>query len=175
MPVVSHSDTYSAPAAPAAQPRAHWLDVVARAPLVSIDLIVHDAAGRVLLGWRRNRPAQHSWFVPGGVVRKDESLDAAFARIAAGELGLALRRCDAQFVGVFEHRYPDNFAGVVSITTHYVVLAHRVLVDALPERPGDDQHGAFRAFAPREACADADVHPYTKAYFDVGNAGIISI
>lgn len=153
-------------AAPTAQPRAHWLEVVSRTPLVAIDLIVHDAAGRVLLGWRRNRPAQNSWFVPGGVVRKDESLDAAFARIAAGEIGLALRRSDAEFVGVFEHRYPDNFAGVDAIATHYVVLAHRVQVAVLPERPGDDQHGAFRAFTPTELGAAADVHAYTKAYFD---------
>lgn len=163
------------PAAPTAQPRAQWLEVVARTPLVSIDLIVHDAAGRVLLGWRRNRPAQHSWFVPGGVVRKDESLDAAFARIAAGELGLALRRVDAQFVGVFEHRYPDNFAGADAITTHYVVLAHRVQVAALPEGPGDDQHGAFRAFTPQQLLAAADVHPYTKAYFEAGRDGIVPV
>ena len=159
----------------APQTRAQWLDVVARAPLVSIDLIVRDSAGRVLLGWRRNRPAQHSWFVPGGVVRKDETLDAAFARIAKTELDRTLARADARFIGVFEHRYADNFAGAASITTHYVVLAHQVHLAALPESPGDDQHGAFRAFTPQALCAHADVHPYTKAYFEAGSAGIMTI
>ncbi len=151
--------------APAQLPRAQWLEVVARTPLVSIDLIVHDGAGRVLLGWRHNRPARHSWFVPGGVVRKDESLDAAFARVAATALGVALTRAQAQFIGVFEHRYDDNFAEVAGIATHYVVLAHRVRLDVLPERPGDAQHGAFRAFSADELRAEAAVHPYTRAYF----------
>jgi colanic acid biosynthesis protein WcaH len=36
---------------------------------VSIDLIVRDADGRVLLGLRNNRPARDWWFVPGGIVR----------------------------------------------------------------------------------------------------------
>ena len=165
LPHSCRGEPAAAPGAPAALPSAQWLEVVARTPLVSIDLIVHDAAGRVLLGWRRNRPAQHSWFVPGGVVRKDESLDAAFARIAQTELGVVLSRAQAEFVGVFEHRYADNFAAADGITTHYVVLAHRVRLAALPERPGDDQHGAFRAFDVDELRADAAVHPYTRAYF----------
>ncbi len=150
---------------PAALPSAQWLDVVARTPLVSIDLIVLDDAGRVLLGWRRNRPAQNSWFVPGGVVRKDESLDAAFARIAEAELGVALSRAQTEFVGVFEHRYDDNFAAAPGITTHYVVLAHRVRLAALPERPADDQHGAFRAFSVEQLRVEPAVHRYTRAYF----------
>ena len=39
-------------------PLSEFLEVVIRAPLVSIDLIVRDAAGRVLLGLRRNAPAR---------------------------------------------------------------------------------------------------------------------
>jgi len=40
--------------------------IATHTPLVSIDLIVHDRQRRVLLGWRRNWPAQGCWFVPGG-------------------------------------------------------------------------------------------------------------
>ena len=69
-------------------PRADWLQVVRHAPLVSIDLILRDAQGRVLLGLRENEPARGLWFVPGGVIRKDETLDAAFSRIARNELGV---------------------------------------------------------------------------------------
>ena len=38
--------------------------VVASTPLVSIDLIVRNRQGQVLLGLRTNRPAQGGWFVP---------------------------------------------------------------------------------------------------------------
>src|SRR3569832_198637 len=77
--------------------------IVAAAPLVAIDLIVEDPQGDVLLGLRRNPPAQGCWFVPGGLIRKGETLDAAFARIACDELGRAYARKEARFVGVFEH------------------------------------------------------------------------
>jgi len=39
-------------------------------PLVSIDLLLRDADGRYLTGLRSNPPAQGSWFVPGGRIRK---------------------------------------------------------------------------------------------------------
>lgn len=48
--------------------------VVASAPLVSIDLVVENSAGELLLGERLNRPAQGFWFVPGGRVQKNETL-----------------------------------------------------------------------------------------------------
>ena len=66
-----------------------FLEVVRLAPLVAIDLIVADADSRVLVGQRRNRPARGTWFVPGGRIRKDERLDAAFTRLVETELGIA--------------------------------------------------------------------------------------
>lgn len=62
--------------------------VLASTPLVSIDLVVENSAGEILLGQRLNRPAQGFWFVPGGRIQKSESLDAAFRRLTRGELGL---------------------------------------------------------------------------------------
>ena len=67
--------------------REEFLEVVDRAPLVSIDLAVRDAKGRVLLGKRTNEPAKGCWFVPGGRIHKNERLDAAFRRICLDELG----------------------------------------------------------------------------------------
>jgi len=34
-------------------------------PLISIDLVVRESSGRILLGQRLNRPAQGFWSVPG--------------------------------------------------------------------------------------------------------------
>ena len=71
--------------------------VVASTPLVSIDLVVENAHGELLLGLRNNRPAQGSWFVPGGRVLKNESLDDAFVRLARDELGVDVSRSSARF------------------------------------------------------------------------------
>jgi colanic acid biosynthesis protein WcaH len=55
--------------------------VIRLAPLVSIDLIIRDGANRVLLGLRNNEPAKGYFFVPGGIILKDEPLADAFTRI----------------------------------------------------------------------------------------------
>ncbi|EBV2538175.1 GDP-mannose mannosyl hydrolase, partial [Salmonella enterica] len=42
--------------------------VVRTTPLISLDFIVENGQGEILLGQRLNRPAQGYWFVPGGRV-----------------------------------------------------------------------------------------------------------
>jgi colanic acid biosynthesis protein WcaH len=143
----------------------HWLEVIQRAPLVSIDLILRDEQGRVLLGLRTNRPAQNTWFVPGGVIRKNETLDQAFARIAATELALTLTREQARFKGVYQHFYDDNFAGEPGIATHYVVLAYELTVPSLLAKGPLDQHRDLRLYTPDEVLSDPAVHQNTRAYF----------
>jgi colanic acid biosynthesis protein WcaH len=152
------------PAEPRFLPDDEFLQVVANAPLVSIDLVVSDAAGRILLGLRRNAPARGCWFVPGGIVRKNERLDAAYARVARNELGAELRRADARFLGVYQHFYEENAGGRPGFGTHYVVLAHALAVPG-PLKPPPDQHREYRWLAPAELLADADVHGYSKDYF----------
>ncbi|EAC1549755.1 TPA: GDP-mannose mannosyl hydrolase, partial [Escherichia coli] len=98
--------------------------VVRSTPLVSLDFIVENSRGEFLLGKRTNRPAQGYWFVPGGRLQKDETLEAAFERLTMAELGLRLPITAGQFYGVWQHFYDDNFSGT-DFTTHYVVLGFR--------------------------------------------------
>ncbi|WP_321818091.1 MULTISPECIES: GDP-mannose mannosyl hydrolase [unclassified Paraburkholderia] len=143
-----------------------FLSAVRLSPLVAIDLIVTDEAGRVLVGWRRNRPARAWWFVPGGRIRKNETLDAAFARIVEAELGLAgVTRKQASFYGLYEHHYPDNFAGREGVPTHYVVLAHIMAVEDARSVGRPEQHSEYAWMAPEALLARDDVHENTKAYF----------
>jgi colanic acid biosynthesis protein WcaH len=139
--------------------------VVQHAPLVSIDILLTDPAGSVLLGLRNNEPARGSWFVPGGVIFKGESVAAAFGRILAGETGLSRTLSQAEHIGVFDHFYDTNRFSEPGYGTHYVVNALRLV---LPERPGvtpDDQHHAMQWMTPQKILASADVHSNTKAYF----------
>lgn len=145
-------------------PREQFLEVVARAPLVSIDLIVRDGDGRVLLGLRRNAPARGWWFVPGGAIRKNESLDIAFRRISRNELGRELRRGDSALLGIYEHFYAENADDRPGFGTHYVVLAHSLRLEE-PLTPPADQHSVYRWLGPAELLDTVDVHDNTKAYF----------
>jgi colanic acid biosynthesis protein WcaH len=141
--------------------------VVASTPLVSIDLLICDQAGRVLLGQRLNRPAAGCWFVPGGRIYKNETLDAAFQRISQAELGVPFQRHQAQLLGLYEHFYDDSvFAGPQQgPDTHYVVTGYRLdLPPDLILTPPKQQHGAYRWWDIDELLRSADVHQNTKAY-----------
>jgi colanic acid biosynthesis protein WcaH len=142
-----------------------FLSVVRDTPLVSIDLIVYDERGHVLLGLRRNAPAQGFWFVPGGRIRKNEPLDIAFSRLALEELGLVLSRNQAGWKGLYEHFYSDCFDVASGISTHYVVLAHVLTVHRNTLKAPESQHSDYRWVAVDDLLADACVHENTRAYF----------
>lgn len=137
--------------------------IVRATPLVSIDLIVSDADGRVLLGLRNFEPAKGSLFVPGGRIRKDETIDAAFARLCRAELGVAARIEDAEFAGVFEHFYDVARFGPGS--THYVVLAYKLKLARASSIKGDEQHAKLVWTDVDDLLARPDVHRFTRDYF----------
>ncbi len=147
-----------------------WLDkaqfqqIVAATPLISLDLIVRNGQGQVLLGRRLNRPAQGYWFVPGGRVRKDERLDAAFLRLTQEELGLAASRESARLLGPYEHFYADNFSGT-EFTTHYVVLGYELAWQGQQDALPISQHDQYRWFEVADLLQDPSVHQHTKDYF----------
>ncbi|MCP3869638.1 MAG: GDP-mannose mannosyl hydrolase [Gammaproteobacteria bacterium] len=142
----------------------HLAQAVKLTPLVSIDLVVEDPGGRILLGLRKNRPAQGYWFVPGGRVLKDEPLGEAFLRLTRVELGAAIPINRGDFLGVFEHFYPDNFLNR-DFSTHYVVLGYRIKLSKQLQSLPDEQHGDYRWFSPGELRNHDRVHENTKAYF----------
>ena len=139
-------------------------EIVMHTPLIAIDLVVRNTTGQVLVGLRKNGPAKNTWFVPGGRILKNEKIDAAFQRIAAAELGVAVDRRSARFLGVYEHFYEGNFADEPGFGTHYIVLAHEIrnfTATAFPPA----QHSEYWWLSDGELLQTPDVHPYTKAYF----------
>ena len=143
----------------------NYIEVIERAPLVSIDLIVRDTDGRILLGRRNREPAKDTWFVPGGRIRKNEQLDDAFKRLSSSELGVQYTRTQARFLGIFEHIYDTNFQEQRGIGTHYIVLAYEVCPSQLPECLPIEQHREYRWFTCTEAAHAKEIHRYVLPYF----------
>ncbi len=137
--------------------------VVSSTPLVSIDLVVENTNGELLLGLRNNRPAQGFWFVPGGRIMKNERLDAAFSRLAREELGLDVQRGDARLLGVYEHLYTDSVFGSEP-DTHYVVLAYHLSADLDLKQLPSEQHGDYQWLSLAEISSSERVHDNTRAY-----------
>ncbi|MEL4271892.1 GDP-mannose mannosyl hydrolase [Shewanella xiamenensis] len=150
--------------------------IIACTPLVSIDLVVTNPNGQVLLGQRLNRPAKDFWFVPGGRILKNEPLSEAFKRLTRDELGHEFTIDQASLLGPFDHFYADNvfsdsvFRENVSAadnTTHYVAIAYYLKLDSqLDNLPLAIQHGGYKWVDVPCLLSDEKVHIHTKWYFD---------
>jgi colanic acid biosynthesis protein WcaH len=139
--------------------------IVRHAPLVAIDVVIMDPQGKALLGLRENEPAKGMFFVPGGVIRKNETIGQAFARILMAELHLEASIHDASFLGVFEHFYETNRFGNPEYGTHYVTLGYRLQLSERPLVKTDAQHSDVRWMSEGELVAAGNVHPNTLVYF----------
>jgi len=137
--------------------------LIENGPLISIDLLVETDTG-FLLGKRIHKPAKGYWFVPGGRVFKNETIDDAIQRISFKEIHKKLSREDLEFYGVFEHFYSDSFVSD-DVSTHYVVLAYKVKLSQLMEDLPLVEHEEYKTFTVKEIIKNDLVHSYTKQYF----------
>ena len=124
---------------PAYLPEDDLFSLITHGNLISVDLIVYNQQGQVLVGMRNNRPAQHSWFVPGGIIQKSEHPLEALKRISLREFG------------------------VIPSSPSFFALARHLSTEELSP---DDQHERLLWRSPEELLLDPEVHPNTKAYFE---------
>ena len=138
--------------------------VVDSTPLVSIDLIIINNNDEILLGKRKNKPAQGFYFTIGGRVYKNESMIIAANRILDEELGLKLKY-ELTFIGIFEHFYDDSIFS--NISTHYVNMAYKMKWDD-PDLNSltTTQHSTYKWVSMSDLISDSQVHSNVKAYFE---------
>jgi colanic acid biosynthesis protein WcaH len=148
-----------------------FLQIVKNTPLVSIDLIIKDPDGHVLVGVRVNEPARGFYFVPGGRIQKNERIREAFARILTTETGCQASFDDAVLLGVYEHIYDTNFHREPGFGTHYVVLGYQLQLDRRPVLTPDAQHTTFAWMSEAEIVSSPRVHENTRAYFQGRSPG----
>jgi colanic acid biosynthesis protein WcaH len=137
--------------------------IIANAPLISIDLVIKDSEGKVLLGKRINKPAKNSWFVPGGRIYKDESLENAFKRTTKDKIGKTYDIKDATFKGIYQHFYDDNVFND-EFSTHYIVLGFELIIKE-DLSLNTVQHEKYKWFTENELLESKDVYTYVKDYF----------
>lgn len=139
--------------------------VIDSTPLVSIDLVVENEKGSILLGLRTNKPAKGFWFVPGGRILKNETMNAAFKRLTMQELGKEVDIQSAQCLGPFEHFYSDCVFGD-DVSTHYVVLGYKIHVQESELSLPLEQHNDYQWFSEDSLLSSQSVHKHSKWYFD---------
>jgi colanic acid biosynthesis protein WcaH len=154
--------------------KAAFKEIVNSTPLISIDLIVRNDIGEVLLGLRRNRPAAGFWFVPGGRIYKNESIENAFKRLTRMELGIEIPISSAKYLGLYEHFYDDSVFGDDlsggSVSTHYVVNGFEINLSDLDKKNfmslPKDQHDEYCWLTESKLLTKESVHFHNKWYFD---------
>jgi len=57
-------------------------------PLINVDLLVKDQAGRTLLAWRNDPHAGTGWHIPGGIIRFKETIAERIHQVALKEIGV---------------------------------------------------------------------------------------
>jgi colanic acid biosynthesis protein WcaH len=139
--------------------------VVRLAPLVAIDFVIRNPRHDVLLGLRNNEPAKGCYFVPGGIILKNERMADAFARILKRETNFGARLGDARLIGAYEHFYDANRFDDPAFGTHYVTLGYELKIGDTAMLRADVQHGELRWWAEADLMASDRVHDNTKAYF----------
>lgn len=140
--------------------------IVRDAVLVSLDLLLINERGEVLVGRRRHGPARDYFFVPGGRVMKGETLAAALRRVAKQEAGLNVSPDQVVLHGIYDHFYEDSCFEDTAISTQYVVIACRCAINSDAPIVADEQHESLHFLPIADLMADPQVHPYTKKYFE---------
>jgi colanic acid biosynthesis protein WcaH len=147
-------------------PFEHFADLVRNAPLVAVDFLVFDTGGSVLMGKRNNAPARGTWCVPGGRIRKGETIAQAVARKLREELGLA-DLPELTWHGIYEHFYPDSSFDE-SVSTHYVALVFSFVLHDATALQACSQHDELRFFSKKEFMTSPDVPDEMKVYLTGG-------
>lgn len=134
-------------------------------PLISIDLLVVNQRNEMLVGLRRNRPAQNVFFVPGGRIRKGERFNDALTRIMHEEIGIHVEEQQPQYIGHYDHIYEnDNFYGIAGLDTHYVSIAYLVSSSSLTPSSLEPQHLTTKWVPLTSVKDDPTIHVYTKHF-----------
>jgi 8-oxo-dGTP diphosphatase len=108
-----------------------------RQPRLTVDCVVFDPQGRLLLIRRRNPPSQGQYALPGGFVDYGETTEQAAARELLEETGL--HADGLSLIGVYSA--PDRDA-----RGHTVSIAYLVRTSHFTPKAGDDAtHAEFVA------------------------------
>lgn len=93
-----------------------FLESLRLCPRLSVELILENVKGGILLIQRTKSPFQNNWHLPGGFLLKNELITDCIKRISTEELGQTVEARRAEFLGLFENIDGDPRGHIL----HYV-------------------------------------------------------
>lgn len=96
-------------------------------PMVNVDLLIKDAAGKTFLTWREDKFYGAGWHIPGGIIRFKEKIEDRIKKVAETEVG-----CDVTFNPI-----PIAVKGLVcedrDIRGHFISLLYACQLKGAPD------------------------------------------
>ncbi|MBT4123825.1 MAG: NUDIX hydrolase [Candidatus Pacebacteria bacterium] len=136
-------------------PSNFWQQWLANAPVLCVDAVLVSKE-KVLLSRRRTEPFKGYWHLPGGIVRKDETLEEALKRIVSIEIGLEDISIDKQ-IGIFDNPKRDPRG-------HFITVAFLISSNKLPKQI-NSQGEELKFFEKLPVKTGFDVDKITKEIF----------
>jgi colanic acid biosynthesis protein WcaH len=107
-------------------PADEYKKIIETMPILCVDLIVQNSKGEYLLVKRTNEPLKGQWWVIGGRVPKEETMEQAARRKIKQETGLDIGLLKP--IGYYEDKFEANPFGLVT-TLHTVSVVFLTVVD----------------------------------------------
>ena len=108
------------------------MDVARERVILTVDAIITDAQGRILLMERGTDPFRGQWVLPGGIVDPGETVEQAVVREVQEELGLTV--VVERFVKIFSTPGRDPRGSFVSLAFHVRIIGGEIMAtDEAPE------------------------------------------
>ena len=150
-------------------PEELFLFISSLTPMVNVDLLIRDNAGRTLLSWRDDAFYGPGWHVPGGIVRFKETAAARIAKVAEHELGARVS-FDDEPLCIREIMHPTRAVRGHFLSMLYACALTSTADEARRYHQGQPAHGewAWHARCPQQLIA---VHEVYRPFIGGGEAG----
>ena len=107
-------------------PAEQYKQILEVMPLLCVDVVIKNTGGEYLLVKRANEPLKGQWWVVGGRVHKNETLEQAVLRKVKQEIGLTVHELDP--LGYYEDRFEKNSIRLDS-PLHAVSVVFSTVID----------------------------------------------
>jgi colanic acid biosynthesis protein WcaH len=107
-------------------PVEHYKQILEVMPVLCVDVVIRNTAGEYLLVKRVNEPLKGQWWVVGGRVLKNETLEQAVLRKVKQEVGLTVHALEP--IGYYEDRFEKNAIQLDS-PLHAVSVVFATVID----------------------------------------------
>lgn len=115
-------------------------------PIACVDIVLKTSDGGFLLVKRDNEPAKNQWWVVGGRVRKNESLEEAAIRKIKEEIGIELKKVE-KVAGGYETIFEDDpFGHKQGTHTINTLFVGETSDEELKKVKTDTLHSEFKIF-----------------------------